>query len=182
MKKKLAFLSILLISLLVLTACGGGAENNAANNGNAANVDDANTGDTNTGAADTGDTGTGEDTSGDRVEIRWFVGLGAGSDEPTFAPQEAVVEKFNASQDRIKLVLEIVDADVAADTLATQIAAGNAPDVVGPVGVKGRDAFKGAWLDLSDLIAGIDYDLSDFDEGMVQFYNCLLYTSDAADE
>src|SRR5688572_24706719 len=36
---------------------------------------------------------------GDRVQIRWFVGLGAGSDEPTFAPQQAVVDEFNASQD-----------------------------------------------------------------------------------
>lgn len=175
MKKKLAFLSILLISLLVLTACGGGAENNAADNGNAANVGDANTGDTNAGDADagdnTGDTDAGDDTAGEGpVEIRWFVGLGAGSDEPTFAAQEAVVEKFNASQDDIQLVLEIVDNDVAYDTLATQIAAGNAPDIVGPVGIRGRDSFKGAWLDLTDLIATTNYDLSDFDPALVEFY------------
>ncbi len=25
----------------------------------------------------------------DRVKIRWFVGLGAGSDEPTYAPQKS---------------------------------------------------------------------------------------------
>lgn len=44
-----------------------------------------------------------------KTQIRWFVGLGAGSDEPTFAPQKAVVEKFNASQNEIELVLEIID-------------------------------------------------------------------------
>ena len=66
-----------------------------------------------------------------------FVGLGAGSDEPMFEPQEKVVADFNASQDEIELVLEIVDADQAYSTLATQIAAGNAPDILGPVGIRG---------------------------------------------
>ncbi|MBN2388463.1 MAG: extracellular solute-binding protein [Anaerolineales bacterium] len=105
------------------------------------------------------------------VQIRWFVGLGAGSDEGTFAPQQAVVDAFNASHDDIELILEIVDNDVAYDTLATQIAAGNAPDIVGPVGIRGRDSFKGAWLDLQPYIDEFDYDLSDFDPAMVDFYH-----------
>lgn len=108
--------------------------------------------------------------TGDRVQVRWYVGLGAGSDEPMFAPQEQVVADFNASQDEIELVLEIVDADQAFATLATQIAAGNAPDIVGPVGIRGRDFFRGAWLDLQPLIDAENYDLSDFDPAMVQFY------------
>jgi multiple sugar transport system substrate-binding protein len=81
------------------------------------------------------------------------------------------VDEFNASQDKIELVLEIVDNDVAADTLATQIAGGNAPDVVGPVGVRGRDTFKGAWLDLQALMDVAQYDLSDFDPALVEFYH-----------
>jgi multiple sugar transport system substrate-binding protein len=60
--------------------------------------------------------------------------------------------------------------DVAYDTLATQIAAGNAPDIVGPVGIRGRDSFKGAWLDLQPFIEANNYDLSDFDPAMVEFY------------
>jgi len=106
----------------------------------------------------------------EKVQIRWFVGLGAGSDEGTFAPQQAVVDEFNASQDAVELILEIVDNDVAYDTLATQIAAGNAPDIVGPVGIRGRDSFKGAWLDLQPWIESTSYDLSDYDPAMVQFY------------
>jgi multiple sugar transport system substrate-binding protein len=105
-----------------------------------------------------------------KTRVRWFVGLGAGSDEGTFAPQQAVVDEFNASQDSIELVLEIVDNEVAYDTLATQIAAGNAPDIVGPVGIRGRDSFKGAWLDLQPFIESNNYDLSDFDPAMVEFY------------
>ncbi len=104
------------------------------------------------------------------ITIRWFVGLGAGSDAPTLAGQQAVVEKFNATHDNIELVLEIVDNNVAYDTLATQIAAGNAPDIVGPVGIRGRDSFKGAWLDLQPLIDATNYDLSDFDPALVDFY------------
>lgn len=106
----------------------------------------------------------------DRVKIRWFVGLGAGSDEPTYAPQKAVVDKFNAYQDEIELVLEIVDNDQAFQTLATQISGGNAPDVVGPVGIRGRDSFKGAWLDLDSLVDKYGFNLSQFDESMVEFY------------
>jgi len=106
----------------------------------------------------------------EKVKVRWFVGLGAGSDEGAMAGQQAVVDEFNASQDKIELVLEIVDNNVAYDTLATQIAAGNAPDVVGPVGIRGRDSFKGAWMDLQPFIEKYNYDLSDFDPNMVKFY------------
>lgn len=105
-----------------------------------------------------------------QTEIRWFVGLGAGSDEPTIAPQRAIVDEYNASQDEIELVLEIVDAAQSQDVLATQIAAGNPPDIVGPMGIQGRAAFEGAWLDLTGLIESTDYDLSDFDPALIDFY------------
>lgn len=105
-----------------------------------------------------------------QTEVRWFVGLGAGSDEPTIAAQQAIADEFNASQSDIRLNLEIVDADQAYDVLATQISAGNAPDLVGPVGIKGRSAFPGAWIDLAPLIEANNYDLSDFDPALVDFY------------
>lgn len=108
--------------------------------------------------------------SAEKTKVRWFVGLGAGSDEPTFAPQKAVVEKFNKSQNDIELVLEIVETNNAASTLATQIAGGNAPDIVGPVGIKGRDGFKGAWLDLDPMVKKYGYDLTQYDKSMVDFY------------
>ena len=111
-----------------------------------------------------------KETPAERIEVRWFVGLGAGSDEGTFEAQQAVVDEYNASQDKYTLVLEIVDNTSAYDTLATQIAAGNAPDIVGPVGIRGRDSFKGAWLDMQPLIEANSYDLSDFDPSLVKFY------------
>lgn len=78
--------------------------------------------------------------------------------------------KFNASQNEIELILEIVDNSQAFTTLATQISGGNAPDIVGPVGIRGRDSFKGAWLDLGSLVEKAKYDLGQFDSSMVDFY------------
>ena len=72
---------------------------------------------------------------GEKVQVRWYVGLGAGSDAPVIPLQEEFVAEYNASQDQIELVLEVVDADSAYDVLNTQIAAGNAPDIVGPLGI-----------------------------------------------
>lgn len=107
----------------------------------------------------------------EKVRVRWFTGLGTGTDEAQQEPQARVVAAFNASQDEIELVQEVVDYEAAYDTFATQIAGGNAPDIVGPVGVSGRDRFRGTWLDLAPLIEKHGYDLSDFDESLVDFYH-----------
>ncbi len=164
MKTKLTFFSaLLLVMSLLLVACTP-----ASTPEDGATQPPAPTSDTGTEPTDVPPTDV--PAMEEKVTVRWFVGLGAGSDEPTFAPQQAVVDKFNASQDEINLVLEIVDNDVAYDTLATQIAAGNAPDLVGPVGIRGRDSFKGAWMDLQPMIDATSYDLSDFDPAMVEFY------------
>lgn len=106
----------------------------------------------------------------ERVQVRWFVGLGAGSDAATIPAQEAFVEAYNASQDEIELVLEVVDNNAAYDVLNTQLASGNAPDIVGPVGIRGRASFPGAWLDLEPLVEATAYDLNDFDPALVDFY------------
>lgn len=104
-----------------------------------------------------------------QVEIRWFVGLGAGTQEEQVQAQQAIVDEFNASQEDIRMTLEVV-AQTPFDVLATEIAAGNAPDIVGPMGIRGRASFPGAWLDLTDLIESTSYDLSDFDPTLVNFY------------
>ena len=120
--------------------------------------------------AEPDDADDGATASGDRTKIRWFVGLGAGSDVDVIPAQEEIVERFNASQDEIELVLEIVDNDQAFGVLNTQLAARDAPDIVGPVGIRGRDGFPGAWLDLGPLVESTGYDLSVFDPELVAFY------------
>lgn len=106
----------------------------------------------------------------DAVTIRWFVGLGIGSQPEQIAAQEAIVEEFNASQDDIELRLEIVDNEIAFDTLATQIAAGDAPDIIGPIGVRGSNAFAGQFLDLEPLVESSGFDLSAYDAEQVEFW------------
>ncbi|HEX6474492.1 MAG TPA: extracellular solute-binding protein, partial [Candidatus Limnocylindria bacterium] len=140
-------MSAVLVSLgLVLAACGG-----------------------------TTSTSSGEPSgsaSGDVVTIRWFCCLGTGDDGEIQVPvEEAVVDAFNASHPNIKLELEVVDYDSARDAMSVEIAGGNAPDIVGPVGVSGSEAFHGQWLDLTQLIEDNDYDLSQFSQGSVEFYN-----------
>ena len=115
MKKLWLVLAALVIASLVLTACGGAAAPEAPMEeapAEEAPMEEA----------------PAEEAPAGKTQVRWFVGLGAGTDEGAIPLEEAFVEAYNASQDEIELVLEIVDADNAADTLATQIAAGNAPD------------------------------------------------------
>lgn len=105
-----------------------------------------------------------------RIPIRWFVGLGAGTRPNDIESQNQVVDNFNKSQDKIYLQLEIVPNASAYQILQTEVAAGNAPDIVGPVGIRGANGFKGLWLDLAPYIAKTNYDMSDFDPGQVDFY------------
>ena len=79
------------------------------------------------------------------MTIRWFVGLGTGSEPEQQDRQQAIVDEFNETHDDIQLEIEIVDNAVAAETLATQIAGGNAPDIIGPVGIRGSNSFDGQY-------------------------------------
>jgi multiple sugar transport system substrate-binding protein len=99
------------------------------------------------------------------TEIRWFVGLGTGTQPEQVPTEEEWVEFYNAGQGEIDLTIEFVDNEVAFDTLKTQIAAGAPPDIVGPVGVRGSNEFAGVWLDLEDYLAA--YDMSDFSQGAI---------------
>jgi multiple sugar transport system substrate-binding protein len=104
-------------------------------------------------------------TPAEPTPIRWFIGLGAGSDEVQISAEEEWVADFNARQNEIELTADIVDNAVAADTLKSQIAADVIPDIVGPVGVLASNELYGLWLDLEDHLR--DYDLSDFSRGAI---------------
>jgi multiple sugar transport system substrate-binding protein len=106
----------------------------------------------------------------EKVKIRWFVGLGTGTNPEQVTIQEEVVKDFNASQDKIELTLEIVPFDSARDTLSTQIASGAGPDIVGPVGWGGSNDFYGQWLDLTKPIEDNNFDTSIFDPALIEFY------------
>jgi multiple sugar transport system substrate-binding protein len=102
--------------------------------------------------------------------IRWFVGLGSGTQPNQITDQQAFVDAYNKTSGGITLKLEIVPNANATDVLKTEIAAGKAPDIIGPVGVKGRNGFEGLFLDLTSEIAKNNYDLTAFDPSLVNFF------------
>lgn len=106
----------------------------------------------------------------DKVQIYWYIGLGAGAQPAQIPLEKAFADKFNASQSEIQLIPIIVDNKYAKDNLTAQIAAGNAPDIVGPVGTAGRMAFPGAFLDMEPLVKQFNYDTSDIDPAFNDFY------------
>jgi multiple sugar transport system substrate-binding protein len=106
-----------------------------------------------------------------KTVVTWFVGLGTGTQPEQVKVQDAVVEKFNSSQDKIELKIQYAPNNQAApDLLATLIASGNAPDIVGPVGFAGANSFPHTWLDLKPLVESTKYDLKQFPEALVNLY------------
>jgi multiple sugar transport system substrate-binding protein len=105
----------------------------------------------------------------DKTTVTWYIGLGAGSSEAQIVPEKTWVEKYNKSQDKYNLVVQIVDNNVAAQNLKAQIAQGNVPDIVGPCGKDCRAAFAGGLLDITPLIKKYNVDTSKFNQALMDF-------------
>ena len=110
----------------------------------------------------------------DHIVVRWYVGLGTGTNPQQIVLQQSVVSDFNKLQDErtdgkmpIVLSLEIVQNNTATDILKTEIASGSAPDLIGPVGIKGRAGFSGQFLDMTPLIADAGFDMSQYPTKLV---------------
>ena len=146
--KRWKSIALVVALLLIVAACGDGTETTTT------------TGDDGAATSTTSGPGTTAAPSGEATQVRWFIGLGTGAQPEQVAAEEALVEEFNASQDQIELVIEIVDNDVAYETLATQMASDNPPDIVGPVGRDGSNAFVGQYLNLDPLIESTGFDTS----------------------
>jgi multiple sugar transport system substrate-binding protein len=102
--------------------------------------------------------------------VRWFIGLGAGGQPQQIAAQTQFAADFNTKQKDVYLSIEIYDNKVAANILKTQIAAGNAPDIIGPVGVEGLNLFIDQLADLQPLIDSTGYDMSKYPDAMKNFF------------
>jgi multiple sugar transport system substrate-binding protein len=107
---------------------------------------------------------------GGAVEITWFCCLGGGDGEDQVAVEKKVVDEFNASHTDIHLTFARTPYEGAFDAFATQIASPNPPDIVGPLGIGGGNAFPNQWLDLSNLIESNHYDMSQFPANTVDIY------------
>lgn len=105
------------------------------------------------------------------VEIRWYCCLGGGDAPEQVVVEQNVAEEFNASHPGIHLTFEAVPYAGARDALSVQLGSGNGPDIVGPVGIGGANAFHNQWLDLQPLIDKNSYDMSQFPQSTVSLYN-----------
>jgi len=105
------------------------------------------------------------------TKITWFIGLGAGSNADVIPAEKAWVENYNKSQKEACILLNIVynTGQNSYDAMRALIAAGNAPDIVGPVGKAGRASFQGAWADVAPLADATGFDLSTYDPALLEF-------------
>jgi multiple sugar transport system substrate-binding protein len=113
---------------------------------------------------------SGSPAPGGVVELRWYCCLGGGEAPEQKTVEDKVVADFNASHPNIHVTFEVVTYDQANGQLTTEIQSGNGPDVVGPVGIGGANAFHGQWLDLAPYITKTNYDLSGFPSNVVDIY------------
>jgi multiple sugar transport system substrate-binding protein len=157
---------VLLTALaLAVSACGGSptAPSSAASaQASPSSAAEASVAPPSTGPATVGPNGP--------VEIRWYCCLGGGEAPEQKTVEDKVVADFNASHPNIHVTFEVVTYDQANGQLTTEIQSGNGPDIVGPVGIGGANAFHGQWLDLAPLIARTNYDLSGFPANVVDIY------------
>jgi len=160
MRKLMLILSALVVASMLLTACGGAAtpapaEESPVEEAPATDVPAA----------------TEPPAAEGPVEIRWFIGLGAGGNPEEVEKEQAFVDEFNAKYgDKYTLVMDVVQNATAYDVLKTQIASGDVPTIVGPVGVRGLWSFEGAWMDLAPYVESTGYDVSDFNPALIDFY------------
>jgi multiple sugar transport system substrate-binding protein len=106
--------------------------------------------------------------SSEKVDIRWFVGLGTGNDPAQIVVEQALVDEFNATHDNINLILEVVPYN-GYDALALLIASGQGPDVIGPVGWAGSNGFYGQWLELSPYMSS--WNAGNIDPALIKMFH-----------
>ena len=147
MKKQLYVLVALLVAAtMVLTACGTAAP------------------------ATTAPVATAAPAATGPVLIRWSIGVGTGADPAQVTIENEVAADFNKAQDKIHLIIEVIPNASARDTISTEIAAGAGPDIVGPVGWIGSNAFGGQWLDIAPYLKSTNYDTSKFEPALTAMY------------
>jgi len=164
MKKQLIVLAaIVMAASMILAACGPAATTAAPATAAPATAAPA------TAAPATAAPATAAPTC-NPVVVRWFIGVGTGSDPAQVTVEQQVVDDFNASQSCIRASMEVIPNASARDTLSTEIAAGAGPDIVGPVGWIGSNGFGGQWLDIAPYLQSTNYDTSKFEAALTKMY------------
>jgi multiple sugar transport system substrate-binding protein len=106
------------------------------------------------------------------AQVRWFIGLGGGSDPAQIPTEQEVLDDYNLSHTNSELIQEVVPNanDKAKKILQDEISAGNGPDIVGPVGWMGANTLHGQWADLAPLIAANHFNTGIFTPALMNMY------------
>jgi multiple sugar transport system substrate-binding protein len=93
-------------------------------------------------------------------KVVYFIGFGTGTAPDQIQPQQALIDKFNATHDDIEVELMIVPHEEAHERITSMIAGGNAPEIIGAVGFAtiGILSDSGAIEDLTPYISDLDFD------------------------
>lgn len=84
----------------------------------------------------------------ERLEIRWFVGLGDDLTDKQAQILQSLADQYNKSQYDSWLQLIIAPEDEALQILQTAQANNRLPDLIGPIGLSEANYFYNDWLDL----------------------------------
>ncbi|MFB9279290.1 ABC transporter substrate-binding protein [Cohnella cellulosilytica] len=146
--------------LLLASACGGGGNSSGSPSPSQP-----------AGSAESSSPGSSKEASEGKVTITYWNGF-SGSDRPVL---EALVKKFNSSQDQIEVKMEIMNWDVLYQKLTTASATGQGPDFIafGPENIA-------KYADLG-VIAPVDdfYENSMIDTSLLpKNYDSLLHYKD----
>ena len=107
---------------------------------------------------------------GGPVTITWFCCLGGGDEESQQKTFAEVAKAFEATHPNIKVKIDHTAYEGARDAFAVKLASGNPPDIVGPLGIGGANAFAGQWLDLQPFVDKNQVDLTGYDPTILQLY------------
>jgi WD40 repeat protein len=104
------------------------------------------------------------------LRVTWFVGLGTGTNVEQIEVQQAIVDTWNAEHSDIQVQLHTVNHASPFDVVPTMAASGNPFDIVGPMGVVGRDHFDDLWEDLTPYLEADKQELNmgDFDPIVIE--------------
>lgn len=105
------------------------------------------------------------------TQVVWYIGLGAGTQPNDVEKEKAWADKYNKSQTEACVILQVVynTGTNSYDALKAMVAAGQAPDIVGPVGKAGRASFQGSWADVEPLAKAAGFDLTKYDPALLEF-------------
>lgn len=111
------------------------------------------------------------------IKVSIFIGLGTGTNAEQLEVEYALVDEWNAAHPNIELSLAMCNHCTAREAIATMIAAGSPPDIVGPMGIFTLFEFmastsKPVWENLTPYILrdGVELNLDDFEPQLLKLY------------